>query len=101
MPRFIVSLEAQLRRVLDLTNGEARRLSEPWRRANKQGREARAQAIGRLAYEAGWIRPFRKAWPAFGRNISRSIELRRNARLRPLPAVLRRQKRGSLSPYPV
>lgn len=61
MPRVIVSLEAQLQRVLDLTDGRVRRmlgvsekrlLNEPWRQTQKRGREALTQAIGRGAYEA-------------------------------------------------
>jgi RES domain-containing protein len=62
MPRVIVSLEATLQRVLDLTDGSVRRvlgvserrlLDEPWREMQKKGREAITQAIGRLAYDSG------------------------------------------------
>jgi RES domain-containing protein len=62
MPRVIVSLEATLQRVLDLTDGSVRRvlgvserrlLDEPWREMQKKGREAITQAVGRLAYDAG------------------------------------------------
>jgi RES domain-containing protein len=61
MPRVIVSLEVELQRLLDLTDGVIRRLlgvsqrrmlAEPWRQRQKEGREALTQAIGRLAYEA-------------------------------------------------
>jgi RES domain-containing protein len=60
MPRVIVALEANLERVLDLGDGNVRRvlvvsmkrmLSEPWRKEQQKGREALTQAIGRLAYE--------------------------------------------------
>jgi RES domain-containing protein len=60
MPRVIVSLEVKLERVLDLREGDVRRLlvvsekrmlSEPWRQEQKKGLEALTQAIGRLAYE--------------------------------------------------
>lgn len=59
MPRVIVALDAQLQRVLDLTDGRVRRmlgvsasrlLGEPWREMQKKGREALTQAIGRVAY---------------------------------------------------
>jgi RES domain-containing protein len=62
MPRVIVALEARLERVLDLRDGEVRRvlvisekrmLSEPWREAQREGREALTQALGRLAYDVG------------------------------------------------
>jgi RES domain-containing protein len=58
MPRVIVALEANLERVLDLGDGNVRRvlvvsmkrmLSEPWREEQQKGREALTQAIGRLA----------------------------------------------------
>jgi RES domain-containing protein len=61
MPRVIVALAAKLQRMLDLTDGGTRRLlgvserrilAEPWREANRRGREAVTQAVGRLAYEA-------------------------------------------------
>jgi RES domain-containing protein len=61
LPRVIVSLEAKYRRLLDLTDGTARRimgvserrmLTEPWRELQAKGREALTQAIGRLAYAA-------------------------------------------------
>jgi RES domain-containing protein len=60
MPRVIVALEAELERVLDLREGDVRRvlvisgkrmLSEPWREEQQKGREALTQAVGRLAYE--------------------------------------------------
>jgi RES domain-containing protein len=63
MPRVIVSLEARLARVLDLTDGTVRRIlgvsrrrlvDEPWRENQKMGREALTQAIGRLAFDAEW-----------------------------------------------
>ena len=62
MPRVIVALETKLECVLDLRDGDVRRvlvvsekrlLSEPWREEQKKGREALTQAIGRLAYELG------------------------------------------------
>jgi RES domain-containing protein len=62
MPRVIVSLEATLRRVLDLSDGATRRalgvsgrrlLTEPWRELQKKRREAITQAVGRLVYDAG------------------------------------------------
>jgi RES domain-containing protein len=60
MPRVIVALEADLERVLNLSDGDVRRvlvvsmkrmLSEPWREEQQKGREALTQAIGRLAYD--------------------------------------------------
>jgi RES domain-containing protein len=60
MPRVIVALEAKLERVVDLGDGDVRRvlgvsekrmLSEPWREEQKQGREALTQAVGRLAFD--------------------------------------------------
>ena len=60
MPRVIVALETKLERVLDLRDGDVRRvlivsekrmLSEPWREEQKKGHEALTQAIGRLAYD--------------------------------------------------
>jgi RES domain-containing protein len=62
MPRVIVSFEARLQRVLDLTDGTTRRLlgvsvrrllDEPWRKLQEEGREALTQTIGRLAYNEG------------------------------------------------
>ena len=61
MPRVMVSLEAKLNRVLDLRDGDTRRLlavserrmlAAPWREEQKKGREAITQALGRLAFEA-------------------------------------------------
>jgi RES domain-containing protein len=63
MPRVIVSLEARLARVLNLTDSTIRRilgvsrrrlLDEPWREKQKMGREALTQAIGRLGFDAEW-----------------------------------------------
>jgi RES domain-containing protein len=63
MPRVIVSLAVRLRRVLDLTKVEVRRLvgvssrrlvGEFWRVQQERGEEALTQAIGRLAFEMGW-----------------------------------------------
>ena len=60
MPRVIVALEAELERVLDLRDGEVRRmlvvsekrmLTERWREEQTKGCEALTQAIGRLAYD--------------------------------------------------
>ena len=60
MPRVIVALEAKLERVLDLRDGDVRRvlvvsekrmLSEPWREEQRKGREALTQALGRLAFD--------------------------------------------------
>jgi RES domain-containing protein len=61
MPRVIVSVEAKLTGLLDLTDSvvrkvlgvaEKRLLTEPWRKLQKRGKEALTQAIGRLAYES-------------------------------------------------
>lgn len=61
MPRVIVSIDAKLAKLLDLTDGRIRRvlgvaekrlLTEPWRELQKRGREALTQAIGRLAYNS-------------------------------------------------
>jgi RES domain-containing protein len=66
MPRVIVSIDAQLGRILDLTDGLVRRIlgvsgrrlrDEPWRELQEQGREALTQALGRLAHDAGWEGP--------------------------------------------
>ena len=60
MPRVIVAIEATLERVLDLRDGNVRRvlvvsekriLSEPWREEQREGREALTQALGRLAFD--------------------------------------------------
>jgi RES domain-containing protein len=60
MPRVIVALEAEIERVLNLRDGDVRRvlvvsmkrmLSEPWREEQQKGREPLTQAIGRLAYD--------------------------------------------------
>jgi RES domain-containing protein len=60
MPRVIVALEAELERVLDLRDGEIRRmlvvsekrmLTEPWREVQRKGCEALTQSIGRLAFD--------------------------------------------------
>jgi RES domain-containing protein len=61
MPRVIVALEAKVARVVDLRDGDTRRilgvserrmLDEPWREEQKKGREALTQALGRLAFTA-------------------------------------------------
>jgi RES domain-containing protein len=63
MPRVLAALQVRLQRVLDLNNGgvrsalrvsQQRMLSEPWRKLQSGGKEAITQAIGRLAYRAGW-----------------------------------------------
>src|SRR5260370_3997884 len=63
MPRVIVSLQAHLRHVLDMTDRHVRRLlgvsegrllHEPWREKQKKGREAMTQATGRLTFPADW-----------------------------------------------
>jgi RES domain-containing protein len=63
MPRVIVALETCFQRILNLTNSAIRRLlgvserrlrDEPWRTMQKKGREALTQALGRLAFDAGW-----------------------------------------------
>ena len=63
MPRVIVSVRVRLATVLDLTDGktrsalrvsERRILDEPWREAQKAGREALAQALGRIGHQLGW-----------------------------------------------
>ena len=60
MPRVIVALETKLERVLDLRDGDVRRvlvvsekrmLSEPGREEQQKGHEALTQAIGRIAYD--------------------------------------------------
>jgi RES domain-containing protein len=59
MPRVIVSVEAKLLKVIELTNGgvrkvlgvsEERLLAEPWRQLQKHGREALTQTLGKLAF---------------------------------------------------
>jgi RES domain-containing protein len=61
MPRVIVSIEAKLTTLLDLTDSSVRKalgvaekrlLTEPWRELQKRGRESLTQAIGRVAYES-------------------------------------------------
>ena len=63
MPRLFAALEVRLSRVLDLRQGPVRstlrvsanRLTaEEWWKSQKRGEEALTQAIGRLAWHAGW-----------------------------------------------
>jgi RES domain-containing protein len=63
LPRVLVSIQARLQRVLELTDRRVSRtlrvprgqlLDEDWRACNSGGEEARTQAIGRLAWDAGW-----------------------------------------------
>jgi RES domain-containing protein len=63
LPRILAAARVELQRVLDLTEPGVRRtlglnqaalVSEDWRAANRDGREARTQALGRLAWEAEW-----------------------------------------------
>jgi RES domain-containing protein len=63
MPRVLAALEVKLNRVLDLRIGvvrntlrvaQARLSAEQWWKKQKLGREALTQALGRLAWEAGW-----------------------------------------------
>lgn len=62
LPMVLVGLQANIRRVLDLTDGRVRRtlgisgkrLKAPWRAEQERGREARTQALGRLAREMGF-----------------------------------------------
>jgi RES domain-containing protein len=63
MPRVTVSVRIRLGRVLDFTDGrtrstlrvsQRRMLDEQWRDAQKAGREALTQALGRLTFELGW-----------------------------------------------
>ena len=60
MPRVIVALQAHLERVLDLRDGDVRRvlrvsarrmITEPWRTEQSDGREALTQALGRLTFD--------------------------------------------------
>lgn len=62
LPRVIAALEVRLAALSDLTAGGARRSlrvsrrrmrSDPWRRAQGEGRESLTQSIGRAAFEAG------------------------------------------------
>ena len=62
LPRVIAALEVRLEALSDLTAGSARRTlrvsrrrmrSDPWRRAQGEGRESLTQAVGRAALEAG------------------------------------------------
>jgi len=63
MPRLFAAVEVQLTRVLDLRRGPVRRTmkvsaerlsAEEWWKLPKRGKEAITQAIGRLAWQAGW-----------------------------------------------
>jgi RES domain-containing protein len=63
MPRVFAALSVQLTRVLDFRLGSVRRTlrvsvrrfsGEAWWQKQKLGEEALTQAIGRLAWEAGW-----------------------------------------------
>jgi RES domain-containing protein len=63
LPRVLISVQARLRRVLELTDRKvvrtigvtrARLLGEDWRECKSCGEEALTQAIGRMAWKAGW-----------------------------------------------
>jgi RES domain-containing protein len=63
LPRVLVSIQVRLQRVLQLTDRKVSRvlgvtrgrlLGEDWRACNRGGEEALTQAIGRLAWDAGW-----------------------------------------------
>jgi filamentous hemagglutinin len=63
LPRVLVSIQARLQRVLILTDRRVCRtlgvrrsqlIEEDWRACNGGGEEARTQALGRLAWDAGW-----------------------------------------------
>jgi RES domain-containing protein len=62
LPRTIVAVDARLSKVIDLTDGTARRLlgvsatrmrGDDWRKLNRSGAESLTQAIGRAGYESG------------------------------------------------
>lgn len=62
MPRVLVAVSANLRRVLDLADGAVqttigvsrrRLVSEPWRQIRATGEEALTQAIGRIGHDRG------------------------------------------------
>jgi RES domain-containing protein len=63
LPRVMVAIRTNLQRVLNLADPKPRRslgvnrgrlVGEDWRALNTRGREALTQAVGRLAWEAGW-----------------------------------------------
>ena len=62
-PRVFIAIRLRVQRILDLTQGSIRKTlktslrslcEEAWRDLQEQGREARTQALGRIAYEAEW-----------------------------------------------
>jgi RES domain-containing protein len=62
MPRVFVELEADLKNVIDLRDGNTRQrirvgkramMTEDWHRATDLGHEALTQAIGRVVHEIG------------------------------------------------
>lgn len=76
MPRVMVAVEANLSRLLDLTDRRVRRalrfsrrrlVEEDWRREQGDGREALTQSVGRAAYEEGiegMLAPAAALWSA-------------------------------------
>ena len=63
LPRVLVSIRVELKKVLNLADANVRRtlgvtrqqlVGEDWRAANEKNQEAFTQAIGRLAWIAGW-----------------------------------------------
>jgi len=63
LPRVLVSIGANLQRVLNLVDQQPRRalalnrgqlIGEDWRAENAAGKESLTQAVGRLAWEAEW-----------------------------------------------
>lgn len=63
LPRILVSLSLDAQKVLDLTNGKTRQrcqigrdrmIEEEWWIENQNGKEARTQAVGRAAKNAGF-----------------------------------------------
>jgi RES domain-containing protein len=63
LPRVLVSIQVRLQRVLKLTDRRVSRtlgitrgqlVGEDWRACNRGGKEALTQAVGRLAWDAGW-----------------------------------------------
>lgn len=62
LPRVLVAVDVRLAKVVDLTDGVARKAlgvsasrmrNDDWRALNRRGAESLTQAIGRAAYESG------------------------------------------------
>lgn len=63
LPRVLVSIQVRLQRVLNLTDRRVGRIlgvtrghlvGEDWRARNSSGEEALTQALGQVAWDAGW-----------------------------------------------